>query len=297
MNNRDHSRRRGERNHQAPRSRRPRASEPPAEYVDPTTLSHHDEPTAGNPEMFIYGRRAVAEALRADRELEKIFVEYGVQEAGIKDIVFGARKKGIPLVTADKKKFRQLELEAQAGNFAQGVIAISVAYQSVEDTELFETALATNPNALLVALDGINDPHNLGAIARSIVCAGAHGLLLPTRNSAPISSAALKTAAGAFEYLAVAKCNNLGVSLERAKEAGFWIIGTDAEATHSYTAPLYDRPVILLIGSEGSGMRASTRKLCDAVISIPMHSSISSLNASVAAGVIAFEIARQRSLN
>ncbi len=246
--------------------------------------------------MYIYGRRSVAEALKSDRELEKIFVEYGVNESGIKDIIFAARKKNIPMVVADKKKFRQLEQEAGATNYAQGIIALSVAYQSVEDHELFTQALEQSKQPLLVALDGINDPHNLGAIARSIVCAGAQGLLLPIRNSAPVSSAALKTAAGAFEYLPVAKTTNLGVSLERAKEAGFWIIGTDADATHSYTANLYDRPVLLIIGSEGSGLRVSTRKLCDAVISIPLQSKISSLNASVAAGVVLFEVARQRAL-
>ncbi len=246
--------------------------------------------------LYIYGRRSVAEALRSGREIEKIFVEYGVNEAGIKDIVFSARRKKIPMVVADKKKFRQLELESGAANYAQGIIALSVAYESVEDHELFQQARDQHVYPLIVALDGINDPHNLGAIARSIACSGAQGLLLPERNSAPVSAAAIKTAAGAFEYLLVAKTTNLGVSLERAKEAGFWIIGTDAESTHSYTADLYDRPVVLVIGSEGSGMRTSTRKMCDALISIPLHSEISSLNASVAAGVILFEVARQRAV-
>lgn len=259
----------------------------------PTPDSQPDDST----NLYVYGRRAVAEALRAGRDIEKIFVEYGVQPHGIRDILTGARERGIPVVTSDKKKFAVLEKAAGAGNYAQGVIALVVAYTSVEEDELFTQALAASKTPVIVALDGINDPHNLGAIARSVVCAGGYGMILPTHHSSPITSVAIKTGAGAFEYLAVSKVTNLHRTLERAKDAGFWIIGTDADATHAYTAPLYDRPVVLLIGGEGSGMRSSTRKACDAIISIPLHGNISSLNASVAAGVVLFEIARQRAVS
>lgn len=248
-----------------------------------------------NAELYVYGRRAVAEAVRSGRDIEKIFVEYGVQPHGIRDILSGAKERGIPVVTSDKKKFAVLEKEAGTGNYAQGVIALVVAYTSVDEEDLFAQALASHQHPVLVALDGISDPHNLGAIARSVVCAGGFGLILPTHHASPVTSVAIKTGAGAFEYLAVSKVTNLHRTLERAKEAGFWIIGTDADATHTYTAPLYDRPVVLLIGAEGSGMRSSTRKACDAIVSIPLHGSITSLNASVAAGVVLFEMARQRS--
>ncbi|MFM2133701.1 MAG: hypothetical protein RL156_982 [Bacteroidota bacterium] len=245
--------------------------------------------------LYVYGRRAVAEAVRSGRDIEKIFIEYGVQPHGIRDILSGAKERGIPVVTSDKKKFAVLEKAAGTGNYAQGVIALVVAYTSVDEEDLFAQALAAHPHPVLVALDGVSDPHNLGAIARSVVCAGGFGLILPTHHTSPVTSVAIKTGAGAFEYLAVSKVTNLHRTLERAKEAGFWIIGTDADATHTYTAPLYDRPVVLLIGGEGSGMRSSTRKACDAIVSIPLHGAITSLNASVAAGVVLFEMARQRS--
>jgi 23S rRNA (guanosine2251-2'-O)-methyltransferase len=255
-----------------------------------------DIPAEDASSLFVYGRRAVAEALRAGRDIEKIFIEYGVQPHGIRDILAGAKERGIPVMTSDKKKFAVLEKTAGAGNYAQGVIALVVAYTAVDEEVLFQQALAHSKVPVLVALDGINDPHNLGAIARSVVCAGGYGLILPSHHSSPITSVAIKTGAGAFEYLAVSKVTNLHRTLERAKEAGYWIIGTDADSTHAYTAPLYDRPIVLLIGGEGSGMRSSTRKACDAIVSIPLHGALSSLNASVAAGVVLFEIARQRSL-
>ena len=236
----------------------------------------------------------MAEALRSGRDIEKIFIEFGVRPEGIRDILSAARDMNIPVVTADKRKFHQLEIEAGAANYAQGVLALTVAYTLVDEDTILDNALAASSMPVLVALDNISDPHNLGAIARSAVCAGAYGLLLPTHNTAPVTSVALKTGAGAFEYLAVSKVINLHRTLERAKEKGFWVIGTDADSTHTYTASLYDRPVILLIGSEGSGMRASTRKACDAIVSIPLSGPLTSLNASVAAGVVLFEIARQR---
>ncbi len=121
-------------------------------------------------------------------------------------------------------------------------------------------------------------------------------MILPIRDTAPVGSAAIKTSAGAFEYLPISKVNNLNTAFEKAKELGYWIIGTDADSTHPYTAGLYDRPVILVIGSEGNGLRSSTRKACDAIVSIPLDSAISSLNASVAAGIVMFEMHRQRSL-
>lgn len=244
--------------------------------------------------MYIFGRRTIADALRSGRSIEKIFIAYGVKEDSITDILRIARSEKIPVVTADKTKFKLLEEEAQAGTFSQGVIALTVNYKQVSDVELFQEALTVTPHPVIVALDGINDPHNLGAIARSIVCSNAHGLLLPTHNAAPITSAAMKTSAGALEMLSIAKTVSLSRSLERAKEVGYWIIGTDAQATHAYTANLYDRPVVLIIGNEGDGMRTSTRKLCDAVINIPINPKFDSLNASVAAGVILFEIARQK---
>lgn len=246
--------------------------------------------------QYIYGRRSVAEALRSGREIEKIFIEYGVKEDGIKDILSFARKNNIPMTTADKGKFKNLEYEAKAGTHSQGVIAIVASYTVLDEETLFANAKNATKHPLVVAVDGITDPHNLGAIARSIECSGANGLLIPIHNSAPITSSAMKTSAGALEYLPIAKATNLNRSLERAKEDGWWVIGTDSEATDDYTANLYDRPIILVIGSEGEGLRPTTRKLCDAIVRIPIAGKVQSLNASVAAGVVLFEIARQRNM-
>jgi 23S rRNA (guanosine2251-2'-O)-methyltransferase len=246
--------------------------------------------------QYIYGRRSVAEALRSGREIEKIFIEYGVKEDGIKDILSFARKNNIPMTTADKGKFKNLEYEAKAGTHSQGVIAIVASYTVLDEETLFANAKNEVTYPLIVAVDGITDPHNLGAIARSIECSGAQGLLIPIHNSAPITSSAMKTSAGALEYLPIAKATNLNRTLERAKEDGWWVIGTDSEATNDYTANLYDRPIVLVIGSEGEGLRPTTRKFCDAIIRIPIAGKVQSLNASVAAGVVLFEIARQRSI-
>ncbi|MFM8438347.1 MAG: TrmH family RNA methyltransferase, partial [Candidatus Kapaibacterium sp.] len=189
------------------------------------TPDRNPSPEDDSSSLYVYGRRAVAEALRAGRDIEKIFIEYGVQPHGIRDILSGAKERGIPVVTSDKRKFAALEKSADAGNYAQGVIALVVAYTAVDEESLFSQALSHTKYPVLVALDGINDPHNLGAIARSVVCAGGYGLILPVHHSSPITSVAIKTGAGAFEYLAVSKVTNLHRTLERAKEAGFWIIG------------------------------------------------------------------------
>lgn len=257
-------------------------------------MSEHSDVSYAS--FYIFGRRSVAEALRSDKPIEKIFLEWGLREDGIKDILSLARQKKIPVVNAERRKFQALIKEAEAGTHAQGVIALAPHYNYYEPDVLLTDALAQSPQPLIVALDELSDPHNLGAIARSIECSGGFGLLLPMHNSAPITPASMKTSAGALNYLPVAKCTNLNTTLIKAKEMGYWIIGTDLESTHPYTAKLYDRPVILVIGSEGDGMRPSTKKLCDALLNIPMKGQIQSLNASVAAGVVLFEIARQRAV-
>lgn len=247
----------------------------------------------------IYGRRAVMEALRAGRSIEKIYVAFSAKN-GVSDIVREAKKRTVPFVIADKRKFAHIEDTFNAYEHSQGVIALVSPVEYIDPEVMFARAESKaqqhNSQPLIVALDGINDPHNLGAIARSVLCAGGHGLLLPAHHSAPITSASIKTSAGALEHLYISKCHNLTQALELAKERGYWVIGTDMSGTHEYTAELYNRPVILVIGSEGSGMRETTKKMCDAVISIPLRGPIQSLNASVACGVVCFEIQRQRLL-
>lgn len=245
--------------------------------------------------MQIYGRNAILEALAGGQEIEKIFICFGLQGETISRIHREAGKHHVPCVISDKRKFLAMEREVCGENGkAQGVIALMTPFPTFLMPELIEKSYAITDNPLLVALDGITDPHNLGAIARSAECAGAQGLVLPERNSAPMTNVVIKTSAGALEHLPVAKVGNLSQAITDAKNAGFWIIGTDDNAEHLYTEKLYDRPILLIIGSEGDGLRHLTREKCDSLIKIPMSGKISSLNASVAAGIVMFEIQRQR---
>ncbi len=246
---------------------------------------------------YIYGRNAVTEALNAETEIEKVFMMFGIQIPVADKIRYLCRKNGVPCVVFDKKKFEALEKNACPENIkSQGVIAMKSIVKTIDVSELINIAFSKEENPIIVALDEINDPHNLGAIARSAECMGASGIIQPERNSAPISPVAIKSSAGALEFIPVAKTTNLNQALELCKNAGFWIIGTEMEAKNLYTDGIYNVPIVLVIGNEGKGMRPSTSKHCDLTVKIPMQGRISSLNASVSAGIILFEIARQRNL-
>jgi 23S rRNA (guanosine2251-2'-O)-methyltransferase len=247
-------------------------------------------------ESYIYGRNAVLEALASGKPVEKIFISFGTQGESINKIFASAKRDKIPCSNLDKRKFAALEKEVCPKEAkSQGVIALMRSFETYDLLDLIMDSLEQAKNPVIVILDGITDPHNFGAIARSAVCSGAYGIVVPERNSAPISPVAVKASAGALEHIPVSRVTNLIQALETLKEQGFWIIGTDMQADRLYTdSNIYNRPVALIIGSEGEGMRHSTRKHCDMLISIPMSGKVSSLNASVSAGVILFEIKRQR---
>ncbi len=245
-------------------------------------------------DTYIFGRNAVLEALKAGRDIEKIFIGYGSSGPTIAQIYKEAKKNKIPHVTYDKKRFANLAKKAlTTQEKSQGVIAIVSLIKTIELEDLLEIAWQKEENPVIAALDEINDPHNLGAIARSAECAGVAGIILPERRTVPVTSAAIKASAGALEHIKVADVGNLAVALDKCKEAGFWIIGTDSEAQQPYTDNIYDRPGVIVIGSEGKGIRNITKKACDILVKIPLKGKISSLNASVAAGVILFERLRQ----
>ncbi len=265
--------------------------------------------------MHIFGRNAVLEALaksqssehrqsaekqdvRGGATIEKIFLQYGAEGAPINAIRQQAQKCNVPCATMDKRKFADLEYElcGERGG-AQGVIALVPSLTILTVSELLEQAWGTleePTEPIFVALDGINDPHNLGAIARSAECAGAAGLIVPEQRSAPLSGAAMKTSAGALEHLPVARTGSLAKALQDCKNAGFRIVGLDVSGTKAYTDALYSEAVVIVIGSEGQGMNRQVVALCDDVISIPLHGKIASLNASVATAIVLFEAARQR---
>lgn len=243
----------------------------------------------------IYGRRTVLEALRAQREIEKIFFAFGAEGEGIDTIRAEAKRRNIPCSIADRQKFAMLEKRIEVGDGAvQGVIALMPLYRPITLEQAIEQAYTETDNPVFVLLDGIHDPHNVGAIARSVACAGAHALVVPTHHGSPITSTAMKSSAGALHHISIVKVPNTSVALKDCKAAGFTIIGTDMHNAQSYDTPDYDMPTVLVIGSEGSGMKPETRKLLDLSVTIPLSGQVQSLNASVAAGIILFEIKRKK---
>jgi len=242
--------------------------------------------------FYIYGRNALLEALstpEAKESIEKIYLVFGAQGAGINQIYKLAKENKIPIVTRDKIKYHQLEKEAgiPSGN-SQGVIALKSAVRYFHLNDLIEQALNSEENPILLVLDEISDPHNLGAIARSAECSGVFGLVIPERNSAPITGAALKASAGALEHIKIAKVGNLNQALLDLKNAGFWIAGAEADGDKKYYEFDYNIPLAFVIGSEGQGIRPSVRNKCDYMLSIPMKGKINSLNASVATSILLF---------
>ena len=248
--------------------------------------------------IYIYGRNAVIEAINAKQNIQKIFICFGTDN---KNIIINAKRNKINCTVLDKSKFKELEKKityniidnSNTNNIrTQGVIALK---QLIEPVDLIEfiSDLDLKTNPVIAILDGINDPHNLGAIARSAECAGVKAIILPNRNSAPITPVAIKTSAGALNYLPVIQITNLIIAIEKLKEYGFWIVGTKMDAIENYNDNIYDKPVAIIIGSEGKGISNAVCKHCDHLIKIPMKGNINSLNASVSAGIIFFEILRQ----
>jgi 23S rRNA (guanosine2251-2'-O)-methyltransferase len=244
-------------------------------------------------EIYLVGINATLEALRTGAPIEKIFVRYG--SIAPSSLVRLAQTHAIPITTLSHEKFDRLAHQIGATKHHQNVIALRQMYRSLPWESVRDRA-ATNPQALVVACDQITDPHNLGAIARTAAAVGADALMMPVHNTAPITPAAITASSGAFEHLPLIRVRSLVTTLANAKEHGWWIVGTDTRGTHLYTDSIYDRPIIVVIGSEGSGIRRSIQRLCDAVVSIPTTTAVESLNASVAAGVILFEIRRQRTM-
>ncbi len=246
--------------------------------------------------MYIYGRNAVFEALNSGAPIEKIYIQFSAQGGAVENIKKYAKREKVPCTVLDNKKFIDLERQATPKDAnTQGVLALRQMYKS-QELEIFLDECDMTSNPVVVIMDGIKDPHNFGAIVRSAECSGVKAIIRPARNSSPISPAVLKTSAGALEHIEIITVSNLTQTIDTLKDAGFWVFGTDMKADKSYSDNIYDCPTALIIGSEGKGMRQAIRKHCDVTIQIPMTGKTESLNASVSAGIILFEIARQRSL-
>lgn len=241
-------------------------------------------------EYLLAGRNAVLEALRAGKPIDKIFILDGCQDGPIRTIVREAKKTDAVLNFVEKERLDQLTNEHH-----QGVVAMAAAYEYAQLDDLFRKAEEKNEDPFFILLDGIEDPHNLGAIIRTANLAGAHGVIIPKRRAVGLTPTVAKTSAGAINYTPVVKVTNLSKTMEELKERGLWFVCADMEGEVMYRQNLTG-PIGLVIGNEGSGVSRLVKERCDYIASIPMNGDIDSLNASVAAGVLAYEIVRQRLL-
>jgi len=236
----------------------------------------------------IYGVNSVFEALRAQaRPIERVMVAQGVRHHRLQELIQFARQQGVPVQREPRVALDRLTGTANH----QGVLAVVAAARYADAYELIEKA---PEQTIFVLLDGIEDPHNLGAIIRTAECAGAAAVILPERRSAQLTETVVKTSAGATEYLPVARVPNLGAFSERLKKRGFWIVGVESSAEKDYAAQDYSGKVALVFGAEGHGLGRLLKERCDFVVSVPMRGRIGSLNVSVAVGVVLFEAVRQR---
>ena len=239
--------------------------------------------------LVIEGRNAVLEAFRSGKPIDKVFVLDGCQDGPIRTIVREAKKHDTILNFVSKERLNQL---SQTGKH-QGAIAYAAAYEYAEVEDMFRLAEERGEDPFILLFDNIEDPHNLGAIIRTANLAGAHGVIIPKRRAVGLTATVAKTSAGALNYTPVAKVTNLAKTMEELKERGMWFVCADMGGESMYRLNLTG-PIGLVIGNEGEGVGRLVKEKCDFVASIPMKGEIDSLNASVAAGVLAYEIVRQR---
>ena len=240
-------------------------------------------------EFTIEGRNAVLEAFRSGKTIDKLFVLDGCQDGPVKSIIREAKKTDTIINFVDKERLDRL---AGTGHH-QGVVAQAAAYEYAEVEDIIKAAKDKGEAPFIFILDEIEDPHNLGAIIRTANQAGAHGVIIPKRRAVGLTATVAKTSAGAINYTPVAKVTNISKTIEDLKKQGMWFVCADMDGTTMYDLNLTG-PIGLVIGNEGSGVGRLVKEKCDFVASIPMKGDIDSLNASVAAGVLAYEIVRQR---
>ena len=240
-------------------------------------------------ENKIEGRNAVLEALRAGKPIDKLYVLDGCPDGPVRTIIWEA-KKGDTIINYVKKE--RLDQLSETGHH-QGVIAMAASYEYATVEDILEKAREKGEAPFIFVLDNIEDPHNLGAMIRTANLAGAHGVIIPKRRAVGLTPTVARTSAGAINYTPVAKVTNLKQTMEQLKKEGMWFVCADMDGTPYYQMDLKG-PMGLVIGNEGEGVSRLIKETCDFVASIPMKGDIDSLNASVAAGVLAFEIARQR---
>ncbi|MGN1301759.1 MAG: 23S rRNA (guanosine(2251)-2'-O)-methyltransferase RlmB [Clostridia bacterium] len=239
----------------------------------------------------IEGRNAVLELLETGKDINKIFIANGEKHGSINRIISIAKERKVVIVEVDRAKLNQM---AMSDNH-QGVIAIVPPFDYCEVEDILEEANKKQEKPFILILDGIEDPHNLGSIIRTAETAGVHGIIIPKRRAATVNSTVYKVSAGAVEHMKIARVNNLNETIKYLKDNDIWICGTDMDAKNYYYNEKFDGPIAIVIGSEGFGMSRLVKENCDFLVKIPMKGKITSLNASVSAGIVMYEVVKQRS--
>lgn len=238
----------------------------------------------------IYGTNPVLEALNSGRDIDKIFIQEGVRHSRLAQITAAAKKRNIRYSLVNKHKLDEL---AEGGNH-QGVLAFAAVHSYVEIEDILNLAKEKGESPFVIIAEGLNDPHNLGSIIRTANAAGAHGVIIPKNRSVGLNSTVAKVSAGAVEHTMVARCTNVASCIEKLKERGLWVVGTALEGSMSIYDCDMKGATAIVIGSEGAGMSRLVAEKCDFLVKIPMLGKAESLNASVAAGVMMYEVVRQR---
>jgi len=241
----------------------------------------------------IEGRIPVREALKAGREIHKLLVARGAREGSIREILALARQAGVVIQEVDRARLDQLA----HGRNHQGVIALVAAHRYADVETILERAAAAGEDPLILVLDGIEDPQNLGSLLRTADAAGVHGVIIPERRAVGLTETVAKVSAGAVEYVPVTRVTNLVRTLKQLKEQGLWVVGTHQDGPHLYTETDLTGPLAVVIGSEGKGISRLVAETCDLMVRLPMRGHVSSLNAAVAGAILLYEIRRQRDLS
>ncbi|MDO4478482.1 MAG: 23S rRNA (guanosine(2251)-2'-O)-methyltransferase RlmB [Lachnospiraceae bacterium] len=239
--------------------------------------------------LKIEGRHEVLEAFRSGRSIDRLYVQENVNDGPIRNIVKVARQAGCIINFVSKEKLNEMS----ESHRHQGVIALAAAFQYASLDDILKKAEEKEEPPFIILLDGIEDPHNLGAIIRTADIAGAHGVVIPKRRASGLTATVMRTSAGALNYVPVARVTNMKAAMEELKAKGLWFVCADMDGDTMYDLNLTG-PIGLVVGNEGSGVSRLVREECDFVASVPMFGEINSLNASVAAGVLMYEIVRQR---
>ncbi|OAT84916.1 23S rRNA (guanosine(2251)-2'-O)-methyltransferase RlmB [Bacillus sp. MKU004] len=238
---------------------------------------------------FIGGRNPVIEALKSGREINKIWIAEGSQKGSIQQVLGLAKEAGVMVQYVPKKKIEQMVAENH-----QGVVASVAAYKYAEIDDIFDKAAQKGEDPFILILDELEDPHNLGSIMRTADASGAHGIIIPKRRAVGLTSTVAKASTGAIEHIPVARVTNLSRAVDELKERGMWVAGTDAKGKQDYRQLDGTLPIGLIIGSEGKGMSRILRDKCDFLVQLPMVGRVTSLNASVAASILMYEVYRNR---